>query len=88
MSRFSIRVARLAGMRDEVDELVEAWARERGDGVHHVLADLRDWRPDGPVDVLVTNATLQWVPDHLDLLPRPRLDQLVDLVPHVPCHAT
>ena len=30
MSRFSIR--RLdGGMRDEVDELVEAWARERAD---------------------------------------------------------
>jgi trans-aconitate 2-methyltransferase len=32
-------------------------------------ADLRDWRPDEPVDVLVSNATLQWLPDHLDLLP-------------------
>jgi DNA-binding MarR family transcriptional regulator len=31
MSRFSIGVARLPTMRDEVDELVEAWARERGD---------------------------------------------------------
>ena len=31
MSRFSIGPARLPGMRDEVDELVEAWARERGD---------------------------------------------------------
>jgi DNA-binding MarR family transcriptional regulator len=31
MSRFSTEVARLSGMRDEVDELVEAWARERGD---------------------------------------------------------
>ena len=28
------------------------------------------WRPAEPVDVLVTNATLQWVPGHLDLLPR------------------
>jgi trans-aconitate 2-methyltransferase len=31
-------------------------------------ADLRDWRPEQPVDVLVTNATLQWVPRHLELL--------------------
>ncbi|MCM0620197.1 trans-aconitate 2-methyltransferase [Nocardioides bruguierae] len=34
-------------------------------------ADLRDWaaEPGDPVDVLVTNATLQWVPGHLALLP-------------------
>lgn len=35
-------------------------------------ADLRDWlaaAPPGAVDVLVSNATLQWLPDHLDLLP-------------------
>lgn len=30
--------------------------------------DLREWRPEEPVDVLVSNATLQWVPGHLDLL--------------------
>ena len=29
----------------------------------------RGWSPDTPVDVIVSNATLQWVPDHLDLLP-------------------
>ena len=35
------------------------------------VADLRDWsREAEPVDVLVSNATLQWVPGHLDLLPR------------------
>jgi trans-aconitate 2-methyltransferase len=34
------------------------------------LADLRDWLPAEPVDVIVTNATLQWVPGHLELLPR------------------
>ncbi|MGN6576740.1 MAG: trans-aconitate 2-methyltransferase [Nocardioides sp.] len=34
------------------------------------VGDLRDWAPAGPVDVLVSNATLQWVPGHLDLLPR------------------
>ncbi|WP_408898257.1 methyltransferase domain-containing protein [Nocardioides sp. R1-1] len=34
--------------------------------------DLRDWlgaAPAGGVDVLVSNATLQWLPEHLDLLP-------------------
>ncbi len=39
-------------------------------GLAFVRADLRDWRPVRPVDVLVSNATLQWVPGHLDLLPR------------------
>jgi trans-aconitate 2-methyltransferase len=34
------------------------------------VADLRTWASDAdPVDVLVSNATLQWVPGHLDLLP-------------------
>jgi trans-aconitate 2-methyltransferase len=32
--------------------------------------DLREWEPDGPVDVLLTAATLQWVPDHASLFPR------------------
>src|ERR1700680_1927485 len=27
------------------------------------LADIRDWLPDRPVDVFVSNAVLQWVPD-------------------------
>ena len=31
-------------------------------------ADLRDWRPSRPVDVVTANAVLQWVPDHLSLL--------------------
>src|SRR4051794_21411690 len=30
--------------------------------------DLTRWAPEEPVDVLVTNAALQWVPGHLDLL--------------------
>ena len=32
------------------------------------LGDVRDWRPTRPVDVLVCNAVLQWVPGHQDLL--------------------
>ncbi|MBF4161644.1 methyltransferase domain-containing protein [Nocardioides acrostichi] len=38
--------------------------------VEYEVADLRAWLTRGEeVDVLVSNATLQWVPDHLDLLP-------------------
>jgi trans-aconitate 2-methyltransferase len=31
--------------------------------------DVTDWKADRPVDVIVSNAVLQWVPSHLDLLP-------------------
>jgi trans-aconitate 2-methyltransferase len=34
------------------------------------VQDLRDWRPAEPVDVIVSNATLQWVPGHRQLLTR------------------
>lgn len=43
-------------------------AREAGEGVQWRLGDVRDWA--GEADVVVSNATLQWVPGHLDLLPR------------------
>lgn len=45
-------------------------ARAEGTGVTFEVADLRTWQPPEPVDVLISNATLQWVPDHLDLLRR------------------
>lgn len=47
-------------------------SRARNDvpGLRFELADLRMWQPPEPVDVLVSNATLQWVPGHLELLPR------------------
>lgn len=39
-------------------------------GLRFEVGDLRDRQaPEGGVDVLVSNATLQWVPGHLDLLP-------------------
>lgn len=49
-----------------------AKARAAEPGIAFEVADLRDWAAgdEEPVDVLVSNATLQWLPDHLDLLPR------------------
>lgn len=34
------------------------------------VGDVRDWRPERPVDVIVCNAVLQWVLGHDRLLPR------------------
>ena len=34
------------------------------------IGNVTDWKPDRPVDVIVSNAVLQWVPGHLQLLPR------------------
>jgi len=53
---------------DSSPEMVAAAAEVAG--VRVETGDLRDWQPAEPVDVLVSNATLQWVPGHLDLLPR------------------
>ena len=56
-----------------VDASPEMVARATpGPGIAFSVGDLRDWRAPGPdgVDVLVSNATLQWVPGHLELLPR------------------
>lgn len=55
---------------DSSPEMV-ARARENGPaGVTFDVSDLREWEAETPVDVLVSNATLQWVPGHLELLPR------------------
>ncbi|HSF26395.1 MAG TPA: trans-aconitate 2-methyltransferase [Actinomycetes bacterium] len=55
---------------DSSPEMIARAERLATDGLEFVRADLRDWTPEYPVDVLVSNATLQWVPDHLAQLPR------------------
>ena len=66
--------ARVVGV-DASTQMVEQAQALATDRLAFTRADLRDWTAPGPVDVLVSNATLQWVPGHLDLLPR-----LVDLL--------
>jgi trans-aconitate 2-methyltransferase len=41
-----------------------------GPRLSFALGDVRDWKPDGRVDVIVSNAVLQWVPEHLDVVAR------------------
>ncbi len=60
--------ARVRGV-DSSPAMIES-ARVGIPWVEFELADLRDWVARGEeVDLLVSNATLQWLPDHLDLLP-------------------
>ena len=60
--------ARVRGI-DSSPEMVAA-ARCDVPGVDFEVADLRAWAAsDEDADVVVSNATLQWLPDHLDLLP-------------------
>ncbi len=62
--------ARVVGV-DSSAEMVRA-AQAEAD-VEFTVGDIRDWAASaastGKVDVLVSNAALQWVPDHLYLVP-------------------
>lgn len=56
---------------DNSAEMIERAERDAAsDRVRFIRADLRTWQPRRPVDVLTCNAALQWVPGHVELLPR------------------
>lgn len=59
-------------MIEAAQALPAAEARPAGGGqrLSFALGDVRDWQPGGRVDVIVSNAVLQWVPDHLGVLHR------------------
>jgi trans-aconitate 2-methyltransferase len=62
--------ATVTGIDSSAEMVAAAAAHEVPGRLSFEQADLRQWRPEQPVDVLLANATLQWVPDHLALLPR------------------
>lgn len=55
---------------DSSPEMLARARRGESAGVRFEVGDVRTWEPPGVVDVMVANATYQWVPGHLDLLPR------------------
>src|SRR5436190_7689451 len=57
---------------DNSPEMIGAAQAEAGPRLRFALGDLREWRPARPVDVLVSNAVLQWVPGPLTLCGRGR----------------
>jgi trans-aconitate 2-methyltransferase len=59
--------ARTVGI-DSSPSMLEQAAAHAGAGVSFQLGDLATWTPAAPVDVIFANASLQWVPDHRELL--------------------
>ena len=55
--------ARVIGV-DSSPEMLAAAAAAGPGGWSSSQGDVRDWAPDGPVDVVVSNAVLHWVPGH------------------------
>jgi trans-aconitate 2-methyltransferase len=62
--------AHVVGVDNSPEMLADARGREIPERLEFELADVRDFAPDGPLDIVVSNATLQWVPDHLPVLAR------------------
>ena len=60
--------AQILGL-DSSPEMIKQAAEFATPRVSFYVQDLRDWRPENPVDVIISNATLQWLPGHRELLP-------------------
>ncbi|SAK66881.1 trans-aconitate 2-methyltransferase [Caballeronia catudaia] len=60
--------ARVIGV-DNSGDMIDA-AKKRLPDVRFELADIAAWRTESPVDLILANASLQWVPDHETLLPK------------------
>lgn len=54
---------------DNSPEMIQA-AQESYPNEEWLLADLANWSPDVPVDLIYSNAALHWLPDHGQLIPR------------------
>ncbi len=60
--------AQIVGL-DSSPEMITQANKFAGPRVRFLVQDLRDWQPETQVDVIISNATLQWVPGHRELLP-------------------
>ena len=60
----------VTGVDSSESMITEALRRPAPDRVRFELADLARWAPSAPLDVLVSNAALHWLPDHAVLLSR------------------
>jgi trans-aconitate 2-methyltransferase len=62
--------ALVIGLDNSPSMIAAARQRERPGHLEFRQADLREWQPDAPADIVLMNAVLQWIPGHMALLPR------------------
>ena len=63
--------AKVTGLDSSAEMLAQSAAHaERLPNLSFAPADIAGWMPSGDTDVVVTNAALQWVPGHRDMLAR------------------
>ncbi|MFJ5958593.1 trans-aconitate 2-methyltransferase [Paenarthrobacter sp. NPDC092416] len=61
--------ARVVGLDSSAEMLAKAESQaQQFPRLEFGLADIADWSPDQDTDVVVTNAALQWVPGHQEML--------------------
>jgi trans-aconitate 2-methyltransferase len=58
----------ISGLDSSADMIVAA--RKRLPDLQFEVGGIQDWDSPGPYDVILANASLQWVPDHAKLYPR------------------
>ncbi|WUH97559.1 trans-aconitate 2-methyltransferase [Spirillospora sp. NBC_00431] len=58
------------GIDGSAEMIAEARRREIPGRLGFRVGDVAAWRPERPVDLIVSNAVLHWIPEHPDLLPR------------------
>ena len=61
--------ANVLGVDDSPEMIAQARALEVPGHLKFELGDLRQFRPAEKVDVLISNATFQWVPGHREMFP-------------------
>jgi trans-aconitate 2-methyltransferase len=62
--------AAIVGVDNSPDMLVAAARLPVSPRLQFVEADLATWQPDRPLDRIVSNAALQWLPNHAELFKR------------------
>jgi trans-aconitate 2-methyltransferase len=62
--------AHVVGIDSSPEMIAHASAQAASSQLEFREGDLREWKADEPVDVLLSTATLHWLPDHVALFPR------------------